>query len=128
MYKQDNLRVVTNTGNNGGNLYFYFNDDASTVTSSGFFKDVRLSVGDVVSVYDGTKITDYKVSAKSGNNKTVTAIRDVATIKTDLDDLGDQVQAIEGKIPSAPTTEGTYTLTCTVDSEGEAAYSWESST
>ena len=29
------------------------------------------------------------------------------------------------ELPDAPTTAGTYTLTCTVDSSGDATYSWE---
>lgn len=124
MYKQENLRVITNTGKNAGSLYFYFNDDASTVTAPGFFKDVRLTVGAIVSVYDGTKITDYKITSKSGNDKTAVDIRDVATIKADLDDLGDQVQGLEAKNPTPPSTAGSYTLTCVVDSEGNATYSW----
>lgn len=147
MYNNENLRVITNTGNNGGNLYFYFNNDGSDITATGFFKDVRLSVGDVVVAYNGEEIAEYQVDSASGNDKTVVILRDVSTIKNDLDDLGDEVSGIQEKIPSGasssnqlatasdvtavatrvptpPTAEGSYTLMCDVDSEGAAVYSW----
>lgn len=38
---------------------------------------------------------------------------------------GAKVTALEGKVPDAPTTDGTYVLTATV-SDGAATYSWES--
>lgn len=123
-YNSENLRVITNTGKNGGNLYFYFNEDGSDITATGFFKDVRLSVGDVVIAYNGETIAEYQVDAASGNNKTVVVLRDVDTIKNDLDDLGDQVQGLEAKMPNPPSAEGSYTLMCDVDSEGAAVYSW----
>ena len=31
-------------------------------------------------------------------------------------------------LPAAPTTQGSYVLTCTVDANGDATYSWESTT
>lgn len=34
---------------------------------------------------------------------------------------------VDAKIPPAPTTDGTYVLTCTV-TDGTPAYSWESAT
>lgn len=123
MYNKENLRAITNTGNNGGNLYFYFNEDGSDVTAAGFFKDVRLSIGDVVQVYNGETIAEYQIDAKTGNDKTAVILRDVATIKEDLDDLGDQVQGIEAKLPTPPTEAGAYNLTCTV-SESGVTYTW----
>lgn len=37
---------------------------------------------------------------------------------------GSKVTALEGKVPDAPTTDGTYVLTATV-ADGTATYSWE---
>ena len=45
-------------------------------------------------------------------------------IETLLIALGAKIDALSSSIPAAPTTDGTYTLTCVV-SEGEPAYSWE---
>lgn len=134
MYNNENLRVITNTGNNGGNLYFYFNNDGSDITATGFFKDVRLSVGDVVVAYNGEEIAEYQVDSASGNDKTVVILRDVSTIKTDLDDLGDQVQGLEAnvqvleaKLPTPPTEAGTYGLTVTVAEGAAPVYAWTAS-
>lgn len=124
MYNRENLRSITNTGNKGGNLYFYFNEDGSDITADGFFKDVRLSVGDVIQVYNGETIAEYQVDSQTGNDKTVIVLRDVDTIKSDLDDLGDQVQGIEAKLPDPPSAAGTYTLMCDVDADGTKHYSW----
>lgn len=124
MYNRENLRAITNTGNKGGNLYFYFNEDGSDITADGFFKDVRLSIGDVIQVYNGETIAEYQVDSKSGNDKTVVVLRDVDTIKSDLDDLGDQVQGIEAKLPTPPTEPGTYDLTVTVAEGVAPVYSW----
>lgn len=124
MFSLENLRAITINGNNGGNLYFYFNEDGSDVTASGFFASVRLSVGDVIEVWNGEVLAEYVVSSKSSNSATVEVLRDVDTIKSDLDDLGDQVATIESKIPAAPTVDGVYTMTCTV-TDGKAVYSWE---
>ena len=49
----------------------------------------------------------------------------IRTNKNDLDDLGDAVQGLQAKLPDAPTTEGTYKLTCTVTSSA-TTYSWVS--
>ena len=38
---------------------------------------------------------------------------------------GQRVSAIEAKLPTAPTTDGAYVLTVTVN-DGTATYSWES--
>lgn len=35
---------------------------------------------------------------------------------------------LSGKLPEAPESEGAFVLTCTVDNEGAATYSWESTT
>lgn len=48
---------------------------------------------------------------------------EVATLRNDVDDLGDQVQGLEAKHPADPTTDGTYVLKCTVAS-GVVTYSW----
>lgn len=147
MYNRENLRAITNTGNKGGNLYFYFNEDGSDITADGFFKDVRLSIGDVIQVYNGETIAEYQVDSKSGNDKTVIVLRDVDTIKNDLDDLGDEVSGIQEKIPGsatssnqlatasdvntvairvpvAPTEPGTYDLTVVVAEGVDPVYSW----
>ena len=48
----------------------------------------------------------------------------MSRIETLLIALGEKIDALSSSIPAAPTTDGTYTLTCTV-SEGEPTYSWE---
>ena len=114
-YKSENLRPITANGKK--NLYFYFNDDASTVTASGFFNDVRLNIGDVVIVYDGTNLTDYKISSASGNSKTGIKIRDVASIKND-------VTKLKTKVPDPPTTDGSYLLNVVVSGD-IVMYGWK---
>ena len=131
MFNNENLHALTNAGNNGGNFYFYFNSGADTVTTSGYFKDVRLALGDVILCYNGSALNSYKVTAKAGNDKTVTLIATdtkavYGSITGTLSNQTDLQEALDAKFnkPTAPTTEGTYTLKATVDSEGAVTYSW----
>lgn len=47
--------------------------------------------------------------------------------KDAIADVASDLSKVSAKIPKAPTTNGTYVLTCTVTATG-AAYSWESAT
>lgn len=131
MYNRNNLHAITNSGNNGGNFYFYFNAGNDTVTTSGYFNDVRITVGDLIVCYNGSMVSSYKVTAKVGNAKTVTAIATDTkalwgSVTGTLSNQTDLQTALNGKFdkPTAPTTEGSYTLTATVSSEGAVTYSW----
>ena len=48
----------------------------------------------------------------------------MSRIETLLIALGEKIDALSSSIPAAPTTDGTYTLTCVV-ADGEPTYSWE---
>lgn len=131
MYTGENLHAITNAGNNGGNFYFYFNAGNDTVTDAGYFNDVRLSIGDVIMCYNGSAINSYKVTAKVGNAKTVTLIATDTkavwgSITGTLSSQTDLNTALGGKFdkPTAPTTEGTYTLKATVAEGGAVTYAW----
>ena len=150
MYTNENLHAITNAGNNGGNFYFYYNAGNDTVTTSGYFNDVRLSIGDVIMCYNGSAINSYKVTAKVGNAKTVTliatdtkavwgSVTGTLSSQTDLNTaLGGKLSTshatdssahstlFAGKFdkPTAPTTEGTYTLKATVAEGGAVTYAW----
>lgn len=50
-------------------------------------------------------------------------LRQIYNNKTSIDNLQEEVNNIEAKIPTAPTTDGTYTLKAVV-SNGVATYSW----
>lgn len=71
MYNEKNLTALTNTGHASGSLYYYFNASKDDVSENHYFKDVRLSIGDVIIVYDGTQVLKYKVTGSSANNKSV---------------------------------------------------------
>lgn len=66
---------------------------------------------------------DYKSLSALANNELVSAgpvkenSADIAALKTEVAD-------IKIKMPTAPTDDGVYTLTCTV-ADGVATYSWE---
>lgn len=131
MYINENLHAITNAGNNGGNFYFYFNAGNDDVTASGYFKDVRLSIGDVIMCYNGSAINSYKVTANVANAKSVTIIATDTkavwgSVTGTLSSQTDLSTALGGKFdkPTAPTTEGTYTLKATVAEGGAVTYSW----
>lgn len=131
MFNNENLHALTNAGNNGGNFYFYFNAGADTVTTAGYFKDVRLAVGDVILCYNGSAVNSYKVTAKVGNDKTVTLIATDTkavwgSVTGTLSSQSDLNTALGGKFdkPTAPTVEGTYTLKATVAEGGAVTYTW----
>lgn len=131
MYKRENLHAITNAGTNGGNFYFYFNAGADTVTASGYFNDVRLTIGDVIMCYNGSSIKSYKVTSSSANAKSVTLIATDTkavwgSVTGTLSSQTDLNTALGGKFdkPTAPTAEGTYTLKATVAEGGAVTYSW----
>lgn len=131
MYKKENLHAITNAGTNGGNFYFYFNAGADTVTASGYFNDVRLTIGDVIMCYNGSAINSYKVTSSSANAKSVTLIATDTkavwgSVTGTLSSQTDLNTALGGKFdkPTAPTAEGTYTLKATVAEGGAVTYSW----
>lgn len=131
MFKRENLHAITNAGTNGGNFYFYFNAGADTVTASGYFNDVRLTIGDVIMCYNGSSIKSYKVTSSSANAKSVTLIATDTkavwgSVTGTLSSQTDLNTALGGKFdkPTAPTAEGTYTLKATVAEGGAVTYSW----
>lgn len=131
MYKRENLHAITNAGTNGGNFYFYYNAGADEVTTSGYFNDVRLTIGDVIMCYNGSAINSYKVTASSANAKSVTLIATDTkavwgSVTGTLSSQTDLNTALGGKFdkPTAPTTEGTYTLKATVAEGGAVTYAW----
>lgn len=131
MYNKNNLHAITNSGNNGGNFYFYFDANNDTVTTSGYFDDVRITIGDLILCYNGSSVNSYKITAKVGNAKTATAIATDTkalwgSITGTLSTQTDLKTALDGKFdkPTAPTTEGTYTLKATVAEGGAVTYSW----
>lgn len=131
MYKRENLHAITNAGTNGGNFYFYFNAGADDVTASGYFNDVRLTIGDVIMCYNGSAINSYKVTSSSSNAKSVTLIATDTkaawgSVTGTLSSQTDLNTALGGKFdkPTAPTAEGTYTLKATVAEGGAVTYSW----
>ena len=116
MYKRENLHAITNAGTNGGNFYFYYNAGADTVTTSGYFNDVRLSVGDVVMCYNGSSINSYKVTANTANAKTVTLIATDTkavwgSVTGTMSNQTDLNTALNGKFdkPTAPTAASVST-------------------
>lgn len=130
-YKGENLQPITNVGN--CNFYFYYNVSGDTVTTSGYFNDVRLSIGDLILSYNGSSVLSYKVTAKVGNAKTVTliatdtkavwgSVTGTLSSQTDLNtELGKKFDK-----PTAPTAEGTYSLKATVAEGGAVTYAWVS--
>ena len=85
------------------------------------------TAGEVVDfVYDGT---NFVMSAKGTATTTYYGLVKLTTsatsTSTSLVTTASCVDAkIAAKVPAAPATAGTYTLTCTVDSGGTATYSW----
>lgn len=130
MYTNENLHAITNAGNNGGNFYFYYNAGNDTVTTSGYFNDVRLTIGDVIMCYNGSAINSYKVTSASANAKTVTLIATDTkavwgSVTGTLSSQTDLNTALGGKFdkPTAPTEDGTYTLKAT-KSGTTITYAW----
>ena len=128
MYNSENLRSLVNNGN--CNLYFYFNSGNDTVTTSGYFNDVRLTIGDLIVSYNGSSVLSYKVTAKVGNAKTVSLIATDTkavwgSVTGTLSNQTDLNTALGGKFdkPTAPTEDGTYTLKATA-SDGAVTYAW----
>ena len=85
------------------------------------------TAGEVVDlVYDGT---NFVMSAKGTASTTYYGLVKLTTsatsTSTSLVTTASCVDAkIAAKVPAAPSTAGTYRLTCTVDSGGAATYSW----
>lgn len=74
------------------------------------------------------QLTPAEVETLLGINTEVETLLGINNIWADTGDVSVEYRAdtalfIEGKVPEAPTTDGTYTLTCTV-SGGVATYSW----
>lgn len=80
-FVRENLTVVTNAAKAGEvpALYFYHNASDDTVTTTGYFNDIRLAVGDVIMSLkgDSTVLTFYRVNSVSGNAGTVLALTTV---------------------------------------------------
>lgn len=74
-FNRENLTAVANTLKSGvvPVLYVYFNEANDTVTTSGFFTDNRLVVGDQIDVVasDYTARVKYRVSAVSEGAATI---------------------------------------------------------
>jgi hypothetical protein len=76
-----NLTIVTNSLKAGvvPSIWAYYNEDGDSIIASEYFEEVRLTVGDLIMVYDGGSVTapkTYRVSSKSTDTfkATVTAL------------------------------------------------------
>lgn len=45
-------------------------------------------------------------------------------VDTELVSVKSRLTSLEGKLPAAPETAGTYSLQVVIDAEGNATYSW----
>lgn len=114
--------------------YEYWNENDNDVTEAGYFpSNLGLKANDRITVYDSTKeyADEYIVTL----NGLVVSVEPtgISTIKADLDDLGEQVQTIQGKVnaleakqPTLDTTvAGDFVIVATVDAEGAVTYSYK---
>ena len=66
-FDRENLTIVTNNVKSGvvPAKYWFYNESDDTVTTAGYFTDLRLHVGDIIEVLkaDYTSISVYRVSA-----------------------------------------------------------------
>jgi hypothetical protein len=66
-FKLENLGILGNNTKSGvvPVIYSYWNADGDTVTAAGYFRDLRLKVGDQVQVYSAnyTALGFYRISA-----------------------------------------------------------------
>lgn len=107
-FNRENLTIIANNAKSGvvPSLWFYWNEASDTVTTSGFFTDKRLNVGDQIEVLVAafTSSTRYRVSAVTDGEATV-----VATSVTSLT-LGG-VQTLTGAGAVDVTNETTLLVT-----------------
>ncbi len=76
-YNRENLTIATNhiKAGNVPAVWVYYNEVNDAVTAANYFEEVRLTVGDIISVNNGTNASIlYRVSAKSTDNWTATVI------------------------------------------------------
>jgi len=68
-FKKTNLSICNNSIKSGAvpSLWIYYNEDGDAVTTTGFFEEARMTVGDKVMVMYGAELGGvmYRVSAKS---------------------------------------------------------------
>ena len=77
MFSRDRLTCYANNARTGvvPALYFYYNAEGDTVTESGYMKDNRLAVNDLVTVMgDDHSVADYYVSAVANGAATLVAV------------------------------------------------------
>lgn len=76
-FNRENLTIIANNAKAGvvPSLWLYWNEASDTVTTSGFFTDKRLNVGDQIEVLVAafTSSIRYRVSAITDGAATVTA-------------------------------------------------------
>jgi hypothetical protein len=76
-FNKENLTIVTNhiKAGNVPSLWSYYNEAGDSVISSEYFAETRLTVGDLIAVYDAgvTNSKLYRVSAKSTDGFKATA-------------------------------------------------------
>lgn len=114
--------------------YEYYNEADNDVTVAGYFPtNIGLKANDRIFVYDSTKEEKEEYIVVIEDGVITVEPTGITTIKSDLDDLGDQVQTIQGKVNSLEakhptldtTTAGDYVIVATVDAEGAVTYSYK---
>lgn len=115
----------------GSNYSVIFNDSEYVVTGEDFGGGGGASVGAKVTS-EGADFSVYPFAVIYVEGSTsILATQSGGTYTVTIKKSSDTIHKIDEKylpvIPTAPSDDGTYTLTCTV-TDGEPAYSWESTT
>lgn len=89
-----------------------------SLQGGGALKGKNCTIDDISAIIGGNRVT-FKWTLDDGT---------VQTGYMDVMDGADGQDGVDTNLPAAPTTQGSYVLTCTVDANGDATYSWESTT
>jgi hypothetical protein len=130
-FNRENLSIATNNMKAGSvpSLWAYYNEDGDSVIASEYFEEQKLTVGDLINVYDagvtGSKM--YRVSAKSTDTFKATVIAHAAQVLNDASvetvTMGTALyqdisvdNSVSLLVTSAANTSGTFTASATGES------------
>ena len=129
-FTKENLSIVTNHIKAGvvPSVWTYYNEDGDSVIASDFFVEPRLTVGDIINVYEanvaGSKA--YRVSAKSTDTFKATVIAlaaqmmsasasDIVTAVSSLYDTISLNTVVSLLVTSAADTSSTFTTSASAN-------------
>jgi hypothetical protein len=129
-FSKERLSVVTNSLKAGvvPSLWSYYNEDGDSVIAANYFNEARLTVGDLIMVYEGgvTGSKLYRVSAKSTNTFTATVVAhaaqilnasasEILTTGTTLYQTVSIANPVSLLVTSAANTTATFTTSATAE-------------